>query len=757
MTRLGFLLAVAAVAAFFFVNVRVSEAESVGARQMAIVIADRDAVGASSESVDLFESLFGLLTTLRPEDRMAFVPVQEPEDVVGPVGGSEADLSLLISDIDGILAGTPLEPASLVDAMIEANTVMGDERALAGSDIYLIVGGADRVELDKHHSSLAPLLSRFQDNGWRVNGLIMPETKAATKQFLGKMAQDSGGSVYDLSTEGGFTVLGQAILSEDIKGSLSPLGERELGIYDLMTTVIDVPPGTEETTVIIVKESPGGSLRISSPDGQESSQGDRSSSSVVETPYLVAWKLTDPAVGSWEIDIDSLVGRVSVWSHSTNRYSLALGNTDPIPTGQPVTISAYITEDGRVVRPQGVTVVARVTSPDGANLAYTMNDRGENGDAVARDGYYSVELGPLQSVGDYETVLEMWWPDESYTVSSDSIFTASAFPALRVESGTVSELESGARTLVATVYVHVQGEPYAVQPNQLKAAIATPFEQGRQPALGQGKAAQLTDGQSLPAPDSAPEGLGTLEVVPQRLFGEGPAWEYQVYYTPGSEGTRDLFFDLDVAYAGVQYSHSSEALRLTSLAPVAPEAPVAVAAITATEAAPTSPAPVAVTVPVTASPKPAAVVAETQTVALWPFVLVLVIAVVAIATALGYLLTQSRPRGYLYNDLNEPIVDFSKLNRGPAVALFLKNLVPGKDLNIPELSGLVFMFTRSGIKLRSAGEHPTVRVNNQPLINEAEIDDRTWIGSGGKLFTFMLSPAQEPDPAPMAAPMPAEA
>ena len=746
MTRLGVFLTVAAVAAFFFVNVGVSEAESVGARQMAVVIADRDAIRASEDSGYLFESLFGLLTTLRPEDRMAFVPVQEPEDVVGPVGGAEVDLRLMIADIDSIMAGTPLEPASLVDAMVEASSVMGDERALSGSDVYLIVADDARVALDRQHSNLAPLLSRFQENGWRVNGIMLPETTSSVKQFLGKMAEDSGGSVYDLSAEGGLTELGQAILSEDLRGSLSPLGQRDLYPSEVMTTAVDVSPGTEETTVIIVKETPDGSLRISNPDGLDSSQRDRSSSRVIETPHVVAWKLTDPAVGSWMVDIGGVEGRVSVWSHSTNRYSLVLGNSEPIPTGQPATISAYITEDGRPVKLHGITVVARLTTPDGANLAYTMNDNGENGDVVSGDGYYSVALGPLQSIGKYETVLEMWWPDHTYMVSSGSSFTTSAFPAIRVEPGKLNELESGVRALVATVYVHVQGEPYAIQSEQLTASIGTPFEQGRRAALGQGKVAQGTEGQSLPTPTSAPEGLGLLEVEPQRLFGDGPAWEYQVYFTPSSEGTRDLFFDLDLEYSGVRYAHSSEALRLTSLAPVVPEvAPVAPVAVEI------SPPAVPVTVPVTISPTPVTVVAETQSMAVWPVVVALVLIIAVIAAVLAYLLTQARPRGYLYNDLNEPIVDFSKLKRGPAVALFLKNLVPGRDINVPELSGLVFMFTRSGVKLRSAGEHPTVRVNNQPLINEAEIDDRTWIGSGGKLFTFMLSPAQDPNPLPIPA------
>ncbi len=765
MTKLGTLLSLAAVAALFFVSAGVSEAQSVGAQQMALVVADRDAVRASEDNERLFQSLFGLLTTLRPEDRMAFVPVQEPGDAVGPVGGREVDLPLMIADVGSIMDGTPLEPATLMEAMTEANSLLGAERALAGSDVYLIVGDASRADLERQHSRLAPLLSRFQDNGWRVNGLILPETTGRVKQFLGRAAQDGGGSVFDLSVDGGLGELGQTILSEDIRGSLTPLGQRELDLTDLMTTVVNIPPGTEETTVIIIKEAPFGSLRISNPDGPESSEGDRSSFKVIETPHVVAWKLKDPATGSREINIDGVEGQVSVWSHSTNRYSLVLGDTGPVPTGQPAALSAYITEDGRPVKLEGVSVVAKLTTPDGVKLAYTMNDDGESWDAVAGDGYYSAAMGPLQSGGEYAVVLEMWWSGHSYTVTSDSSFTASAFPALEIEPRRIEELEPGVRTLVADVFVHVQGEPYAIPSEQLTAAIGTPFEQGRRPTLGRGQAAQGAEGQSLPTPDTAPEGLGLLEVEPQRLFGDGPAWEYHVYYTPASEGTRNLIFDLDLEYAGVRYSHASEALTLTSLAPALPEAPaatdpVAAAPVTATDpiaaapvvtaaapvAAPSSPPSPAVTVPVTNPPAPRP--AEPQPMPLWPVVVVLVVAVIAVAAALAYLLAQARPRGYLYNDLNEPIVDFGKLKRRPAVALFLKNFVPGKDLNVPELSGLVFMFSRSGVKLRSASEHPTVRVNNQPLVTEAQIDDRTWIGSGGKLFTYMLSPLPSPIPAP---------
>ena len=43
------------------------------------------------------------------------------------------------------------------------------------------------------------------------------------------------------------------------------------------------------------------------------------------------------------------------------------------------------------------------------------------------------------------------------------------------------------------------------------------------------------------------------------------------------------------------------------------------------------------------------------------------------------------------------------------------------------------------IDVKSFGEHSTVRVNNQPLIDSATIADKTWIGTGGKLYTFLNS------------------
>ena len=107
-----------------------------------------------------------------------------------------------------------------------------------------------------------------------------------------------------------------------------------------------------------------------------------------------------------------------------------------------------------------------------------------------------------------------------------------------------------------------------------------------------------------------------------------------------------------------------------------------------------------------------------------------------------YWLTRSRPYGFLYNDRSELIVDFANLNRGFFRSLLSKNSIWGKELNIPGFEGLSFNFTRRRIDLYNRQVTTNVRVNNHPLIGQTPIQDRTWIGTQGKLYSFLLSPSQ---------------
>ena len=76
---------------------------------------------------------------------------------------------------------------------------------------------------------------------------------------------------------------------------------------------------------------------------------------------------------------------------------------------------------------------------------------------------------------------------------------------------------------------------------------------------------------------------------------------------------------------------------------------------------------------------------------------------------------------------------------------FYRGLIRGSELNISGFEGLVFHFMSDRVEVKSFGEHPTVRVNNQPLIDSATIEDKTWIGTGGNLYTFLSSPILPPE------------
>ena len=64
----------------------------------------------------------------------------------------------------------------------------------------------------------------------------------------------------------------------------------------------------------------------------------------------------------------------------------------------------------------------------------------------------------------------------------------------------------------------------------------------------------------------------------------------------------------------------------------------------------------------------------------------------------------------------------------------------GRELGVPGLEDVSFRFSKDAIKLLSRDVSPTVRINNQPLVGETPLPDRTWIGTRGRLYNFLTAP-----------------
>ena len=626
---------------------------------------------------------------------------------LGPAVAGEPEFREFREQIDARLASADRqESPAMLSALAETYNLLGLERAAFGSTVYLITGGSLETNLNGLADRLTPVSAMFRDSGWPIIGLTLPGALPGVPELSSAISTASGGESIELSAPGGLKMVADNILREEARGSLAQLGEEDLSGDSVLTSTLSIAPGTSEATLLFFKEGRYGSLRLSNPDGFESSAGDRASSSVVETPHLVAWKLIDPTPGQWTVSVRGIEGAVSAWHYAVNKYGLVLAPSTAVPLNEPSALTAYVTEGGEKVAVEGVEFVARITTPTGATLVHELKDDGLSGDAAAGDGYFSTTLPPVTAEGAYQVQLELSWPGIDHRISSQASFIGQAFPELQVTTIQTAELQPGRRSQVATVLVHVDGQPYAVPADQITSALASNMEDA-----------------------------GKLEIMPRELLDESRAWMYDVFFTPAEAGLQTLLLRLNLEYAGRRYTYTADSLVLSAVAPPPPPSEPVV------EAGPPPAAPI----PLPLAPAPAAPVPPPQqqansTAFPWAALIIPLVVVAGVAAWGLHWLTRPNPRGYLYDDRDELVADFSSMKRHPIMRLLFKSRVRGEELGVAGFEGVSFTFFGRNIGLRSRRTTPTVRVNNQPILGQATIGDRTWIGTHGRLFSFWLSP-----------------
>ena len=120
----------------------------------------------------------------------------------------------------------------------------------------------------------------------------------------------------------------------------------------------------------------------------------------------------------------------------------------------------------------------------------------------------------------------------------------------------------------------------------------------------------------------------------------GPAWQYDILFTPSEFGSHTLQFNLSLEYAGRSYTEPSSSIAISTVAPVLPPVSIVPAAV---EPKPAPAAPAAL--------QPAGAVAAVAGVALpaapqtqfpWIVVAILVAVAVPIAAGVAYFLTTAK-------------------------------------------------------------------------------------------------------------------
>ena len=661
-----------------------------------LVLIDRHAVVESQNNSNLTESFLGLVSMLWDGQRIVLATADDGARLGPEIAGTAGYKVIYRNTLTRLANFSGAPDADLVSALATNLKILDEENAAPGSTVYVLTGGDSGEPLGDASVRLSSILRQFSFRGWSVVGISLPGASQYAKEVFGLITKESGDEVFPLSVPDGFKAFADSILRSDAKGQLAPLAQGSVASNEILSSSLDIAPGSTETTMIFFRERPSGSLRLRNPSGFEASEGDRALSTVIETPFIVMWKLVDPVPGLWTVDMHAVEGQISAWHFSANKLSVEFLTPSTIPHDQAVPLVAFITEGGERVTMTGVEVRARITGPNGSTVIHSLNDNGELGDSIAGDGYYSTTLTPLGREGDYSIDLELFWPQFQNFITSQKIFSVHPFPTLAVEMLHTGRLDIGRRTRIAKAQVNVDGLPYAIPVEQLKASLT-----------------------------SNAENSGRLEVVPQKLVNQGRAWEFDIYFTATEQDQSSILLVLDMEYAGRDYQFAYETIVLSSLIPPLPPAP----------------APQVVQPPAPAPPP----VGRTIPKGLLAIPAVIVVALIAAGI---YIISRTKPYGYLYNDRGELLVDFSSLPRKAAAAFISRDTVKGAELGVGELMGVSFNFGKGRVDIRSARTDPSVRINNRPLIEgeEARLHDQTWIGTQGKLFNFLLAPMMEAQP-----------
>ena len=673
--------------------------------RLTVLIIDRESIQESQEDIDLISSFLALFFKLKEGQPFVFLPLDDPEATIGPI---ETDAEGFVDrrwQLDTMLANPPQPDRNLSAALAETFNFLGTQHAGPDSEIYFITASKPGMDSPARSGRIEQMAKLLADASWSVNTVTLPGTAASVLQVLSELSDETGGESFAINVESGLQEFADRTLRTESKGALTALGSIALTPNTLLEINLNIAPGTRETNLLFFRDRPLTAFRLRNPEGYEAFTGDRTSSTFTELPNLVIWQLVDPAPGQWHLEVRGTAGLFAAWEYSFNKYSLSLLDPGALPLDQPVTLTAMVTEDGERLPLEGVSLVARITAPDGTSLLHDLNDDGVRGDAVAGDGYFAATLPPISIEGGHQVELELSWPDLEHTITTTASFDAQAFPALDVTVLETDSLRPLERAKVATVFSHIRGKPFAVLAEDI---AATGVTNAGEP--------------------------GKLELVPQSLITQGRAYMFDLYYTATEETLATVVVRLNLEYAGRQHIFTSDSVVLSSILPVAPRV--------------VAPAPA----PRPAQPPPPPPTPAIQPSASVPMGLVITLAVLGgmilalVLYRLIYWLTRTTPFGYLYNDRGLLVVDFSKLRRKSVDDLRSRDKIPGSELGVPGLENVTFAFDGPHVYLSddqaTEAAVRSVRVNNQPLIEKMQIHDNTWIGTAGRLYSYLLNPVR---------------
>lgn len=538
--------------------------------------------------------------------------------------------------------------------------------AVEGSRVAFVTSGRILGESENTRERLRSVADLFASEGWAIDVVTLPSAEPVLRELMSGLSATSGGTFYDTGTAAGVA----ALFENYSQLSLESAMDVEMHDNSAAIVTLDIAPHTNEFTTVFVRQHELVDVAVFSPSGTRADSV-MENVSIRETPSAVIVQVYSPVPGNWTLQAVGPASKIVANVDIDNPLELRLIEQPPLPVGEPAVIEAAAFNGESAQLLSGAQITAAISKASGTTEVVALNDVGENGDRLANDGIYSVQLSAPKSQGINSVSLELTWADYAASLRSDTAYRSEAFPSLSLIEVNDVDGTIGKYATVARVQVRVGDYPYLTSPGDIKAVLNG-------------------DGGSVDAIILAVE-----EPEP------GMAWEFDIAAIIPESGSYEVEVVLDSTFEGRPYTRT---------------APVATTSATIT--------------------------AEPSLILGLPIWIFAAVGGVLVVIA-GFTLWVSRktaPFGFIVDDANRVVVDFSRMNRSMYRRLFSKNSIAASEVSDLPFAGGVFKFSGDGVKLvhkRAIGD-PSMRVNSRPVGAEVDLGENVWLGVGGRLLTFQL-------------------
>ena len=635
---------------------------------------------------DFIYSVIGILKELREESKYKFFSLNSPHKFFIFDSNSVDSDAQIENLLKWMKSDENMDSVSVLGAITEIVNEMTLTNSAEGSIINFIVH--DNLEISSEEARIIEtLLEIIASKKWILNFVYKFDTDKSIVAKYKSWAEWTTGNIYPMVTPDTIELItintikqhAERVLTKDYKGIVEA--------NSIFQQEIFVSPGTSELEIVIFRAKTEGNVEIITPGGINRATGNYGPTDLLETPFVLIWKFTDPSPGKWLFKIsDYNSGLLTILHRNKIDYNIQLIDTGPFPTKNSVQLVTNMFKGSDILISKDVYVELIFDN----KISYEMNDNGLNGDAYAGDGYYSMIIPDIDEPGEYDVEIKYSWANYGTSISDFTKINFELFPYIITDPVNLENINLNENTSIAIIESYLDDEKYFINSEDIQWSVSTD--------------AIVFD----------------ISINPIDSIQDGRASKFEAVLSTTKYGKAHINFRLDSMYKNKKYVVYSNPIVITTILE-----PIIEKVVVKEE----------LKEPINVIQDK---IEEQSNLVLVLSLIVGIVIILILITGIILMINYFRRvslRGYIYDDKNNLVIDINSISRSLLNKILNRNKIRGEEFNNELFNGLLLEYTQDSMIIHNhTGK--SLRINNQPLIDEKEIFNKAWLGITGKLLLY---------------------